>query len=96
MGAYAETALASRLPPFQPSPGTGRSRRSEVFIMIRWFIVIFLMLVFISALTPWLNKLGFGKLPGDLRFKLFGKERYIPLTTTIVLSLIASVVSQFF
>ncbi|MGB4115248.1 MAG: DUF2905 domain-containing protein [Polaromonas sp.] len=65
-------------------------------IMIRWMIVIFLMLVFISALTPWLNKLGFGKLPGDLRFKLFGKERYIPLTTTIVLSLIASVISQLF
>lgn len=96
MGASAETVLASRLPPSQPSPGRERARRSEVFIMIRWFIVIFLMLVFISALTPWLNKLGFGKLPGDLRFKLFGKERYIPLTTTIVLSLIASVVSQLF
>ena len=62
--------------------------------MIRWMIVVFLTLVFVSALTPWLNKLGFGKLPGDLRFKLFGKERYIPLTTTMVLSLIASVVSQ--
>ena len=37
---------------------------------------------------------GFGKLPGDLRFKLFGKERYIPLTTTILLSLVASIVSQ--
>ena len=73
---------------------TGRIR-CETF-MIRWMIVIFLTLVFISALTPWLNKLGFGKLPGDLRFRLFGKERYIPLTTTIVLSLIASVVSQLF
>ena len=61
--------------------------------MIRWMIVIFLMLVFISALTPWLNKLGFGKLPGDLRFKLFGKERYIPLTTTVLLSLIATLVA---
>ena len=30
----------------------------------------------------------------DLRFKLFGKERYIPLTTTILLSLVASIVSQ--
>ena len=61
--------------------------------MIRWMIVIFLMLVFISALTPWLNKLGFGKLPGDFRFKLFGKERYIPLTTTVLLSLIGMLVS---
>lgn len=64
--------------------------------MIRWMIVIFLALVCISALTPLLSKLGFGKLPGDLRFKLWGKERYIPLTTTVVLSLIASVISQLF
>ncbi|RYX92789.1 MAG: DUF2905 domain-containing protein [Comamonadaceae bacterium] len=62
--------------------------------MIRWMIVIFLVLVVISSLTPWLNKLGFGRLPGDFRFKLFGRERYIPLTTTILLSLIASLVSQ--
>lgn len=62
--------------------------------MIRWMIVIFLMLVFISALTPWLNKLGVGKLPGDFRFKLFGKERYIPLTSTVLLSLVATLVSQ--
>lgn len=62
--------------------------------MIRWMIVIFLMLVCISALTPWLNKLGVGKLPGDLRFKLFGHERYIPLTSTILLSLIATLVAK--
>jgi hypothetical protein len=76
----------------------GRPGRKTFFAklsrMIRWMIVIFLTLVFISALTPWLNKLGFGKLPGDLRFKLFGKERYLPLTTTILLSLVASIVSQ--
>lgn len=62
--------------------------------MIRWMIVIFLALVFISALTPFVNKLGFGRLPGDVRFKLFGKQRYIPLTTTILLSLVASLVSH--
>ncbi|RZJ12353.1 MAG: DUF2905 domain-containing protein [Haliea sp.] len=64
--------------------------------MFRWMIVIFLVLVVISSLTPWLNKLGFGRLPGDFRFRLFGRERYIPLTTTILLSLIASLVSQLF
>lgn len=62
--------------------------------MIRWMIVIFLILVFISALTPWLNRLGVGKLPGDLRFKLFGRERYIPLTSTVLLSLIATLVAN--
>lgn len=62
--------------------------------MIRWFIVIFLALVLISALTPLLHKLGFGKLPGDLHFRLFGRQWNLPLTTTIVLSLLASVISQ--
>ena len=64
--------------------------------MIRWFIVIFLALIFISFLTPLLQKIGVGKLPGDLRFKLFGREWNIPLTTTILLSLVASLISQFF
>jgi hypothetical protein len=36
--------------------------------MLRWMIVIFLALVVLSWLTPWLNKLGFGQLPGDFRF----------------------------
>ena len=63
--------------------------------MIRWMIVIFLALMFISWFTPLLNKLGFGKLPGDLRFKLFGREWYVPLTTTIVLSLVATLIAKF-
>lgn len=63
--------------------------------MIRWMIVIFLALVVLSWLTPWLHKLGFGKLPGDLRFKLLGREWFIPFTTTILLSLVASLISQF-
>ena len=62
--------------------------------MIRWFIVIFLALMFISWLTPLLQKLGFGKLPGDLRFRLFGREWFVPVTTTILLSFVASLISH--
>ena len=32
--------------------------------MIRWLIVVFLALVLINGLTPWLQRLGLGKLPG--------------------------------
>jgi Protein of unknown function (DUF2905) len=64
--------------------------------MIRWFIVIFLALVIIAWLTPALHQLGFGKLPGDLRFKLFGREWNLPFATTILLSLLASVISRLF
>ncbi len=62
--------------------------------MIRWLIVVFLALVLLNGLTPWLQKLGFGRLPGDLRFKIFGREIFIPLTTTIILSMLAAGISR--
>ena len=62
--------------------------------MFRWLIVVFLALLLINALSPWFQKLGFGKLPGDLRFRFMGREWFIPLTTTIVLSLVAGVVAR--
>jgi hypothetical protein len=54
--------------------------------MIRWLIVVFVVLLLIQTISPWLTKIGFGRLPGDLRFRLFGREFFIPLTTTIILS----------
>ena len=63
--------------------------------MFRWLIVVFLALVLINGFTPWLQKLGFGRLPGDFRFQSFGKEFFIPLTTTIVLSLVAAAIAKF-
>lgn len=62
--------------------------------MIRWMIVIFLALMFIGWLTPFLNKLGFGRLPGDLRFRLFGRDWSVPLTSTILLSFILSWIAK--
>jgi len=63
--------------------------------MFRWLIVVFLVLVLINGITPWLQRLGFGKLPGDFRFKVFGKEFFIPLTTTIILSMVAAAIARF-
>lgn len=62
--------------------------------MFRWLIAVFLILMLVNAATPWFRKLGFGRLPGDLRFTLFGREFFLPLTTTIILSMVASVVSK--
>lgn len=62
--------------------------------MFRWLIVVLLALILINGFTPWLQKLGFGKLPGDLRFTLFGKEFFIPFTTTIILSMVAAAISR--
>ncbi|HSV80349.1 MAG TPA: DUF2905 domain-containing protein [Ramlibacter sp.] len=64
--------------------------------MIRWIIVVFLALMLISWFTPLLQKLGFGRLPGDFRFKLFGRQFFIPLTTTILLSLLCAGIARLF
>jgi hypothetical protein len=64
--------------------------------MFRWVIVTFLALLLISWVRPWLEKMGLGKLPGDFQFKLFGREWFIPLTSTLLLSFILSLIVKFF
>lgn len=63
--------------------------------MIRWMLVIFLALILISWVSPLLGKLGVGKLPGDFRFKLFGREWFVPLTSTVLLSMVAGLIAKF-
>ena len=62
--------------------------------MIRWMVAIFLALVLISWLTPWLQKLGIGRLPGDWHFRAGGREWFLPVTTTLILSGAASLISR--
>ena len=62
--------------------------------MLRWFIVIFLALVLIGWLNPLLQKIGLGRLPGDLRFRFRGRDWNLPLASTLLLSLIATLVAK--
>lgn len=54
--------------------------------MIRWLFTIFIALIVFSAALPWLEKLGVGRLPGDVRFTLFGKTFFLPFASTVLLS----------
>lgn len=64
--------------------------------MLRWLIVIFLALVFINGLSPLLQRLGLGlgRLPGDFKFKLFGRDWFIPLASTVLLSFVVSLIAK--
>jgi hypothetical protein len=64
--------------------------------MIRWLLVIFLALLIFSGFKPWLEKLGLGRLPGDFRFRIGGREWFVPLASSVVLSLLALAVSKLF
>ena len=64
--------------------------------MIRWLIVILLALLIFSGLHRWLEKIGLGRLPGDFRFKVFGREFFVPLTSSVLLSFLAMLIAQMF
>ncbi|MFM2035993.1 MAG: hypothetical protein RL459_1258 [Pseudomonadota bacterium] len=63
--------------------------------MFRWLIVVFLVLLVINSVSPWLRKLGVGRLPGDFRFRLLGREWFLPFTSTVLLSLVAALIAKF-
>jgi Protein of unknown function (DUF2905) len=54
--------------------------------MIRWTLTIFLALIVFSAMLPWLEKLGIGRLPGDVRFTVFDRKISLPFASTLLLS----------
>lgn len=62
--------------------------------MISWVVVIFTGLLIFSALFPELAKLGVGRLPGDLRFKLFGRSFCLPFGSAVLWSAIAFLIAE--
>ncbi len=56
--------------------------------MLRWTLTIFLSVIILSSALPWLKRIGLGRLPGDFRFRLFGREFVLPFASTVLLSLL--------
>ena len=55
--------------------------------MLKWLLVLVVGIAILSALTPWLGRHGLGRLPGDITVRWRGRTIYLPITTTILLSL---------
>ena len=62
--------------------------------MVRWFLVIFVAMIVFSAMLPWLEKLGVGRLPGDVSFRLFGRKILLPFASTILFSLVVLLIGR--
>ena len=60
--------------------------------MRRFLIVLGVMLIVAGVLWPWLRKLGFGRLPGDIRYEKDGFSFYFPLTTGLIISVVITLV----
>jgi hypothetical protein len=60
--------------------------------MARWLIILGLVLVVAGLLWPWLGKLGLGRLPGDIVVERENFRLYLPITTSILISIVLSVI----
>ncbi|MDP3085947.1 MAG: DUF2905 domain-containing protein [Rubrivivax sp.] len=56
---------------------------------MRWLIVFLLASLVFNGLRGWFTRIGLGRLPGDFSFRLGGREWYVPLASSLVLSLLA-------
>ncbi|MHB1666741.1 MAG: DUF2905 domain-containing protein [Thiomonas sp.] len=59
-----------------------------------WLFVFILASIVVSALLPYLERFGFGRLPLDLRFHAFGRAWLFPLGSALLLSIFAWVIAR--
>jgi hypothetical protein len=57
--------------------------------MIKWLLTILISLAVLALATPWLARLGVGRLPGDFHLRLRGREYSLPLASTLLFCLLA-------
>ncbi|HVL37258.1 MAG TPA: DUF2905 domain-containing protein [Burkholderiales bacterium] len=64
--------------------------------MARWLILAGAVLILLGLAWPWLAKLGLGRLPGDVVVERENFRFYFPITTSIIVSLVLSLLVWLF
>ena len=59
---------------------------------MRWLLVFLLAFVLFNGLAAWLRRIGLGRLPGDFELTLRGRKVYVPLASSLVLSVLAGLI----
>jgi hypothetical protein len=60
--------------------------------MARSLIILGVMLIGLGLVWPWLVRLGLGRLPGDILIQRDHFRLYIPLTSSILVSVVLTVI----
>ncbi len=56
---------------------------------MRWLLVFLLACLLLDGMKGWLARIGLGRLPGDFSFRVRGREWFVPLASSLLLSLVA-------
>ncbi|TRZ90994.1 MAG: DUF2905 domain-containing protein [Rhodocyclaceae bacterium] len=63
--------------------------------MLKWLIVLAVAVFIVGLLQPRLARLlQLGRLPGDLRLRLRGKDYVFPFASAVLLSLVAGLIGR--
>ena len=61
---------------------------------MRWLPTMFIALVVLTALQPWLRRLGIGRLPGDVNFRIGGREYSFPFASTVLMTVLMFLIGR--
>ena len=80
-----------------PAMAAGEGGENNIFAgdigNVLWTLIIFgLVLVALGLLWPVIAKLGLGRLPGDIVIERENFRLYLPITTSIVISAVLSLI----
>jgi len=60
---------------------------------MRFFLILLLSLLIFNRFGDWLSRHGFGRLPGDIRLRIGGRELFVPLGSGVALLLVATLIA---
>ena len=64
--------------------------------MVKWILLTAVVVILLGLFAPQLARLGLWRLPGDIRFKRNGREYFLPITSTILVSLALTLLLRIF
>ena len=60
---------------------------------MRWLLVFLVAFLLFNGLHRLLSRIGLGRLPGDFRIRIRGRDWYFPLASSAVLSLVVGLIA---
>jgi hypothetical protein len=62
--------------------------------LMRWLIVFVLACLVFNHLQSWLERIGLGRVPGDFTVTVAGRKLYLPIGSSLLLTLLMNVLMR--
>lgn len=62
--------------------------------MLKWVLVLAVAVAVLAFFAPQLGRLGLGRLPGDITVRWRGRPLYLPITSTILISALLTLLGR--